>query len=527
MTASRKVEHADEPVVLTPGVASNALQTQAVRGSLWSLFSTAGSLPVSLASVVVAGRALGPGAFGQYSLYIFYVTVGLLVLDLGLSNSQTWAATAGRAADHALLVRSLRGTMAWNCSKLPFALIGGIWLLQSQPGAAVLLCLGLIAQMLSQGLSVAVTADRRYGALANISFTNTFVGSLGLCVAALETASPEWAIAGLWVGRIAAAPLFYILTPKELRAPALTPGSIRMDRESVVFGGSSYISSLLSTWVASRSELVFLKRTGDSLAQGRFALATTVAMRSTLLADALYGALGIAMLAVRSADGANFLRAFRRSLRLTTLLAMATSASATAAAALLAPPLFGRAFGAVVFPTAFLLQVALLRTAWQPLFSWVYSERVNRALLMPSAVAVGVDLGLSLWLIPGRPFTGAIIANGSSSLVFLFVLAATASLPPVAVRELVRCTARLALVASVSTGALYLPIPGPLFIRAVVATSFSLVLNIIILRFLPALFEPSELVSVRASIPSKLRPLFNLLIYPVDGRADRFGRVAS
>ena len=499
---------------------AGTLQRQAIRGSFWTLASTAGSLPLSLLSVVVAGRVLGPSGFGQYSLYTFCVALGLLVVDLGLLSSQTWAATTGRASDHALLVRTLRGSATWNWLKLPVVAAGCVVMLQAHP-ATVVLVLGLAAHLAAQSLTLAVMADRRYGALSVVALVNATTSAVGTCAGAWLTGSAEWTIAGFWIGRLVALPLLYRSTPAELRRPALTPGSLRMDRVSLSFGGSNFLASLMTTWVTGRSELVFLERTGDGAAQGRFALATTVASRATLLADALYGALGIAMVALRSADGPRFVEAFQRSLRMTTLLSVGTAAGVTSAAALLAPPLFGAEYGPVVLSTALLLQVALLRTAWQPLITWVFTERINKALLLPGVVAVVVDVVLSIVLIPRSPFAGAVTANAVSGLLFLLATAATATLPAGARRELVRCSTRFVTVAVLASLALLVPWPDDagwlsLLVHAVVSTAVTVAVAGGLPRFLGPLMSQDEKDSIERSIPRRVRILFRLLCFVFD-----------
>lgn len=496
---------------------ASTLQRQAIRGSLWTLTATAGSLPATFVSLVVAGRVLEPAGFGRYSLYAFYVPVALTILDLGLESSFAWSATSGRAGDGSLVARTLRATMTWNLLKVPAIAGGAFYLLRDDSGAAALLAFGLTAYLCTQGLSTAVTANRQYRTLSQASLLNALVGAAGSIVGAVVTRSPEWTIAGVWTGRVAV--FFYLLwtTPAELRGPSLTPGPLRFDREEWLFGFSNYVSGLLSIWVFGRSELIFLNRSGNPRAQGQFAVVTTLAQRVTLLADALYGSLGIAMLAVRSAQRHLFVPAFGRAMRFSTLFAMTSAIALSSTTSIVAPWFFGRRYGNVVVPTVILLQLALLRTAVQPLFSWIFSERVKRALVLPGVGAAALDIGLCLWLVPRMPLTGALVANGISSVTFMLLSAGTAKLPAEALHQLISCSARFVCVSVLCAVAVVVPLPGGVLLHALLATLLTFALVAPVLRLLPPLLGADEIESVARAAPGPLRPAFVLVATAING----------
>jgi O-antigen/teichoic acid export membrane protein len=488
------------------------LQSQAVRGSLWTLVSTAGTLPLTLISLVIAGRVLGPEGFGRYSLYAFYIPLGLTLMDLGLASSLTWAAATGRVEDASLLHRTLRAAVTWSVLKIPIAFAGTIWLLSVDPPAAGVTAICVAISLYSQPIGIAVTADRNYKVLANAALVSGVISAVALSVTALVTESAEWATAAFWLGKVVSIPVYWRGTPRELRRSTLLPGRLALDRTAWTFGLSSYAASALSLWVFGRSELAFLERSGDATSQGRFALASTVAQRATLLADSLYGALGIAMVALRSADPARFIEGFQRSLRLTTVLAIATTVLVTPVASLGAPVLFGSAFGDVGLATALLLQVALLRTALQPVASWIYGNRRGVALVVPGIVAAVVDVGLCLLLIPESPFLGALVANGVSGAVFLVLTNATAGLPASGRREVTRCVIRFMLAGTIAVAVVAAPAPLPLIPWLLLATGAATLVTFAVQVRLRPLLDARERASVADAVPARLRFAFHVLM---------------
>jgi O-antigen/teichoic acid export membrane protein len=500
------------------GPSAGSLQREALRGSLWTVASTVLGVPLALLALVVAGRILGPAGFGQYSLYSFAIPVLLMLVDFGMAASFTWSATAGRAAEDGSTQPALRATVTWNALKLPVVWVVALVAMSDEPAAAVVLAMCLTVFLMSQGLATAVTASRGYAALSASAFLNTAVAAVGVIVACVITDSPEWAAAAFWGGRVASVPVLWVKSPRELRGAAVTPGSLRLDRRSWRFGLSSHVAALLDTWVFGRSELLFLGRVGATTAQGQFAVASTIGQRATIVADAVYGALGIAMVALRSTEPDRFAEAFSRAIRLTTLLAVVTATVVTVPAALLAGPVFGGEYGEVAEASAILLVLALLRTTLQPLLSWVFTERVSRALIVPGICAAALDIGLCLLLIPQAALLGAVVANAASTVTFLVLTTATAGLPPAGLEAVYQCAARFGAVGVVNFAIVLLPLEMPLLAEIALATTIAWLISVPLARAFPPLLAPEQVQSIQAGMPRRLALLFRWAIACFNGR---------
>jgi O-antigen/teichoic acid export membrane protein len=493
------------------------VQRQAVTGSLWTIASTAAAIPVTLVSLVVAGRVLGPEAFGKYSLYSFYLPLAQMVVDLGLSSAIVWSATTGRVSDPDLVRRTLRTAVSWNLFKVPLLGALGVWLLRSNIAAAISLAAVLAVILATAGMGVAVTADRRFKQLSQIALVANGISAIAAAVLAVVTRSAEWTTVGYWGGRAVVTPLYWLAAPAELRWASITPGRFSLDRRSWSFGLSSYAASVLTTWIFGRSELVFLQRHGSAVDLGRFALTTTVAQRATLLADALYGALGGAMMALRSMDRVAYLSALMRSLRMTTLLAIACSVTVAPVVSIVGTRIFGHAYGDVIATTAVLLQLALVKTANEPVNSWIFGERRSRALLVPGAVAAGTDVVLCLLLIPSHPFAGAVTANITSTVLYIVLTDVSARLPAAGSRQLVACLARVVGVGAISAGIIALPLAESTVLRTLLATVLVLAGSIALLAVLPPLFDDRERAAVRANLPRIVRLPFAVALLVFNG----------
>jgi O-antigen/teichoic acid export membrane protein len=462
---------------------------------------------------------LDVGGFGTYSLYGFLIPLGLTLIDLGLTSTVTWEATSGRAADHARLVRALRFMVTWSVLKVPLVFAGSFLLLEGPPAAAILLAAAVSIHVLSQSLFIGLTADRQFKTLAQASFVNALFSTAGVAVAAITTGSAAWTIAAFWTGRIAAAAFGAARISPSLRAHAIRPGALRIDRRAWSFGLTSFGTELVTSWTFGRSELVFLERLGTPFAQGQYALVSTVAQRATLLADALYGALGIALLAIRGGRRDKFLPAFARALRVTALLVIAAGVCLTSLVSELAPPLFGPNFGDVAIPCAVMLAIALLRTALQPLFGWIYAERLQSAMLLPGVIATPLDVALCLLLVPHDPLLGAVVANCAASVVYFAFSIGLARLPREARGALWTCGWRTILVLAICVGVVIVPLPGPVVIEAIGGALVSAALVVALLRRLPPLLDAADAVSLAKAIPGILRPLFLMSLRVFDHKS--------
>jgi O-antigen/teichoic acid export membrane protein len=193
-----------------------------------------------------------------------------------------------------------------------------------------------------------------------------------------------------------------------------------------------------------------------------------------------------------------------RALRLSALLSITTAVIVMPGAAMLAGPIFGRQYGDLRVATIALLVASILQTFGTVSLVWVAVRRDRRSLLVPGALGVVVDVGLSLWLVPKVGLYGAVVANllavAVHQLLVLFLAfeaearwTATRCLFFVGGALLVECAVTLA------------PWPGSALVRALEATVAGIIVVVWLAMILPKLAQPGDLRGLRVLRASRLR----------------------
>ena len=435
MPAGDRSDGAPQPVPETPftdlrGADSAAelraeLGKDAVRGSLWILTSSTVMIPMTFLVSLVVAHALGVRQYGRLAVYVSAFSLTVTVLNAGISEASVqWVARAHARGDRAGLLQVTRLCAAYHwCFEAPAVFALTLALLHDHPAAAVVAGLANAATMLLGTSAVLMTAMAR----------NALSARVGLVVAlTLQTTLASSALAGgsaavVWAAQTSVsvlAPLLLIRahSPDIRRAilrPTLPrgwpPGMLR-------YAMSAWGGAIVATLVVTRTELFVLQANHLPVAAGLFALAGSLAGQVTLPINALMGPLVPVIAGIYASAPERAAVHVQRALRLSGTLGMLAAALVLPAALVLLPTVYGQGFAGAVPALYVLGLVSCLQSVIHPLTAFAFATRSAAAVLRINLVALVVDIGLALTLIPVIGLGGAVVANACAQVISLGLL---------------------------------------------------------------------------------------------------------
>lgn len=415
-----EVQHSQE-------VHRRRLQTDMVRGSLWTAVASLTTLPVTLLVNVVVARSLGADGLGRLGTFVAgYALVSALV-NMGWSEATVqWLAAArarGKRADEVGLVRSCTGYHCLVEGPL-LAVITLLVLWQSGPVPAVI---AAAAIWLTQALgtsTVIMTATARNAFSARLALVINMAGLAATASVASTTHLP----AGTWAAQVtvaAFAPLYaFVRLDPWLRRAMLRPRlTLRAPHGFFVYAVSACASGLVATLVWGRSELFVLRAHGLVAAAGVFVIITGLAGQITVPMDSLMGPLTPTAAGLVASEPSLARDAMRRALRVSALLGALTASVAVPATFLLLVPLYGKSFGTGRSALLALVLVSCLQSVAGPLTSFAFAMRSAPTVLRNNVVCLLVDAALAIGLVPLIGLWGAVLASVTSQTLNLILLA--------------------------------------------------------------------------------------------------------
>jgi O-antigen/teichoic acid export membrane protein len=468
-----------------------------------SFLSTLATLSFTITGIVAAARILGPGQYGRYVVLGFLIPLGSQVLDFGLSGAVVWHAGRG-----SLTRRVEMRSMISSYTTLQYIKIVPLGILSFLIGGRSSTALALagvvaVATLAGPG-ALALNADRLFARQALIASILGATSAILVVLAALAYHDYRWSAVGYWAGQSIAYPIRLAFCPRDLRRAITIPGRLVLRASDYWFALSIWASGFFTQWIYGRSEILFFRKGRQETDRGRYGVTTAVAARATILSDALFATLDVSMLALSETAPERIHEALGRALRLSALLSITTAVIVMPGAAMLAGPIFGRQYGDLRVATIALLVASILQTFGTVSLVWVAVRRDRRSLLVPGALGVVVDVGLSLWLVPKVGLYGAVVANllavAVHQLLVLFLAfevearwTATRCLFFVGGALLVECAVTLA------------PWPGSALVRALEATVAGIIVVVWLAMILPKLAQPGDLRGLRVLRASRLR----------------------
>jgi O-antigen/teichoic acid export membrane protein len=487
-----------------------------IRGSLWTLVAAATGIPIGFVVNLVVARSLGPAGLGALATYAAIVGVAMTVINLGISQSTVQWIAEMRSRD----VESERLHLIRNCVGYhafiegPAVAVIVVFLLHSASpwvwGTAVLAVLATQALGTS---SVVLTATARNAPAAKLSMVAGLTLQATVVVVALATRSASATYsAQLIAGMLGPLLCLFVVRGEERRAFLHPLVFRRLPTGFLRYGLSACGASLVGTLVYGRSEIFVLEAHRLKVAAGIFALATGLAGQITVPMDSVMGPLLPTATGLLAEAPTRATEAATRTLRVTSVLASFTMATAVPLVCVTIPLLFGSKFEQARVPFLVLGIVSCLGSVTVPLTMFILATRNAGSMLRVNLACLAVDAGLAIGLVPLLGLWGAVAANAAAQLLSFGLLTVVAvKRVGIAAGPAARACRPLVL----GFGATGLALAGALVTG--VSTAHAMIASPIIgavtcalgFRFLPGWrVSASDGALVEASLPPLLRPLF-------------------
>lgn len=394
-----------------------SLTRRVLQGAAWTSGTTVVNALVGIVSVVVVARVLEPAEFGRYALLQLIFTTAMALSELGVSDLvMRRGARANGVQDQDGVRRAARAYTTWYAVRAPLPTGLALWLLE--PRAAGLYIVAVLVNAASMGAAAWLGMRSEYKAASLTRSVAILVGASTAAVVALQTRDAGDTLAASTLASAASNLLLLMGVPARNRLSLLTPGSLTFSSSEYRVGFGNFATTQVQEYVFGRTELFFFPRS-QAAAQGLYAAAQTLAARATIVLDALYAALPIALVESAARDREAMAAAYQRVLRLTSLLLLVVAAPISLAVVAVPPVLFGQEYRGAVPLVAVLTSISLLQTAGMPYAGVRYALGRTGAPAVIGGVCVAIDIALSVALIPSRGATGAAIAATVAAGIFL------------------------------------------------------------------------------------------------------------
>jgi O-antigen/teichoic acid export membrane protein len=415
----------ESPTPLSAG----ELQRRAVAGSTWTALHTVVSLPVAFIANAIVARSLGVSSYGHLAFLTAAIGLSLVFANFGFSAALVQAGSRAEAGGRRSEADSLlRRSLGFHVLiELPIVLLVALALTREDPwwevaavGTAVILTCVL------SGAALSVTIENRTAAAAQLMIVVNLVLQAVAVAVALETesASAVWAARTLTAGLALGATL--LLLDWRRRRVVLQPRlPLSLGRQFWRYSLASWASGVVGVLVFSRSEIFLLQAFDQPEALGLFALAFGLSQHITAPVDAMLHPLMPSVAGVLSEWPERAVQAFERSTRVSALLSGGVAAVVVPTLVFAVPLIYSNAFQPAAWLFVPLAFVSTLQSVNNPVLAFVYARQRGGLILTASTVALVVNVGVAVALIPPFGAWGAVVANVTAQLVVLVSLAAT------------------------------------------------------------------------------------------------------
>jgi O-antigen/teichoic acid export membrane protein len=415
-----RVEPLDEPEG-HPRLGREGIAGDMVRGSLWTLVAAVTGVPVAFVVNLVVARTLGPSGFGTLATYAAIVGVTITVLNLGISQSTVqWIAEARAENFEPRRLHLIRNCVGYHAilEGPAVAVIVVIVLRHASPMVVIFGALAMLATQTLGTSSVILTATARNAPAAKLSMIAGLALQVTTIVVALATRSASATYSAQLVAGVLGPGLCFLVIRGSERKAFLRPLLFRqLPAGFIRYGLSACGAALVGTLVYGRSEIFVLQAHGLKVAAGIFALATGLAGQITVPMDSVMGPLlpTAAALLAEAPDRAT--EAASRTLRVTSVLASFTMATAVPVVLIAIPLLFGHEFLEARGPFLLLGLVSCMGSVTVPLSMFLLATRNAGSMLRINIIALVADAALAIGLVPLLGLWGAVTANAGAQLL--------------------------------------------------------------------------------------------------------------
>ena len=402
------------------------LQDRAIRGASWTVIHTLTAVPIGFVVNLILARGLGVVHYGRLAFLMTLMDVvgGIIAVGVTTGTLQFGAKAhaQGRHRDVRGLLSRAQGFRLFVAAPL-LTLV--VVVVADVPLSMLLLALafGVWCPAFLDGATTCLAIENKTAAGAQ----NAMVVNLLVQCATLTALWVVGTADAVWAARLAAGGLgvglaLRVIDPEYRRAVLHPRMPLGMPPGFWRFAVPTAIGSLVATLVVSRTEVFFLTWLGDAAAVGTFALAFGLASHVFAPAQALVGPLIPAISGLREVDLEAVGSAFRRTVRASGLVVSLLLVVAVPVFALLLPLMYGKAYAQSEGMFVALAVSAALLVAGGPVSAFVMGRLAARTILTANVLALVVDVGVAVALIPLLGGWGAVIANMSGAVTQLALL---------------------------------------------------------------------------------------------------------
>jgi O-antigen/teichoic acid export membrane protein len=403
------------------------LQDRAVRGVAWTVINIAVALPVGFLVNLVVARVLGVVDYGRlaYLTVVMDVVSGIVLLGVmpALVQFGSKAHAAGRRHEVAALLSKVQGfrllVVAPVLTVLVLVLVSDIdWWFKT---TAVVF--GVVLPAALDGAPAGLAIENKTAAAAKVVLISSLLtqGAVLAAVLLVARADVVWAVRLIMVSATVVLALVPLATAyrRAVLRPRLPRGfPTGFWRFALPAGAASVLTNL----VVSRTEVLALTWLSDAASVGVFALAFGLAGHLFAPAQAVTGPLVPAISGLREVDVVRVSAAFGRTIRGTSTMVALLTGVGLPVVTLLVPAFYGDSFAGVP-PILIALGVANgFLIVGGPVAAFVMARLSGTRVLLASLVALAVDVGLAVGLIPVWGVWGAVAANVSAAATQMLVL---------------------------------------------------------------------------------------------------------
>jgi len=404
-----------------------------LRGGFW--FTTSRVVPqlYTLAISIVAARFLGPSGMGRQS-FIAFVELSLVAL---LSNGMFFALmrwvgeSVGRRTSAAL-----GGVLRWAWAVTGLLALGGSGvlvaasLLGAEPRSAWLLAAAVCFSGTLHAVPSAVLIGLQQWRLAALVGLVTGLVGAGVVIAVLAAGG---GIIGMFAVEAGVSVVNLAWTGTLARRALVTEdetggGTVAADLRRAVARGALVLSAseVLSLIVERRSEVLFLVHYSGDVQIALYSIVFAVVSALLQLPYAMAAAIGPAVATLFGAGSLERIRSgYARAMRLLLIAMMPLAALGLSIGPALLRLVYGGEYRGTR-PILLVMMAAFPVTAASAAANALLTGLGRlRALLMASALAAAVDIGLAAALVPSHAAVGAAAANVGAQAVFAIVLLAS------------------------------------------------------------------------------------------------------
>lgn len=403
------------------------LQTDAVSGSLWITLQTVLGLPLAVVANAVVAHALGAESYGTLAVYLAAYALVVSVLNAGISDATVqWISAHNARGERPELLAAIRRCSGYHVMiEAPLVgVLAAVLLRHSGMGSMLAGAAAAIVTMVLGTSTVVMSGLGMNGLAARLSLAFTLATQTAL----IATVSLSPVPASVFVARLTVLSLgpaaALLLLAKDVRHAVLRPLlPAGWPPGFLAFAFRTAGSAVVSTLVFSRSELFVFKAYGLATQAGLFALSAGVAGLITAPIDSLLNPLLPAATGLLTTSPERAGAALLRGLRTSTLFAGLVAAVGIPVLTPLLPLIYGGSFGAAATAFVVLAVVSCVQSTGHPVTAFLLAGRLTGVLLRVSVLAVVIDLGLAVALIPLIGVPGAVIASTLAQFTVLLVSA--------------------------------------------------------------------------------------------------------